>query len=499
MACEINEISRRQFLAKTTKTAAGVVAATTLAGCSTQNHVVAPAFATRVLGANERVNMAIIGIRGRGAGHVRTFSGMKNVNVKTICDIDEHLYASRAKSAQEQQGVAPGTEFDMRRVFDDKDIDAISTATPNHWHALVTVWACQAGKHVYVEKPCSHTIWEGRKMIEAARKYNRLVQVGFQSRSSNNVLKAIKFIRDGGLGEVYMVKGLCYKRRDDIGRYPDGPVPKGMGFGMTVGRKRTLMWDKEYLEKVHYDLWTGPAPQRPFNRNRFHYNWHWNWDYGNGDIGNQGVHQMDVSRWALNKDEHPVKIGSFGGYFLYDSAQQTPNTQTASFEYADGKILQFEVRGLFTNDESSVKIGNIIYGSKGWMALSAHGDTWATYFGNKNEPGPTSEAAEAGSDPSNLAGSGGGGHFGNFISAVRSGKRSDLHAEIAGGHLSAALCHMANISYRLKRNLNFDGASEKFVGDKEANRMLCGFAKVDNGKLVNVKGYRKPYVIPNKV
>jgi len=496
MGSQANEISRRQFLAKTAQTTAGVVAATALAGCATQK--AAPAFATRVLGANERITMAAIGIRGRGLGHVKTFAGMKNVQLKTLCDIDENLYASRIKAAKDAQGVEPGTEFDMRRVFDDKDIDAVCTATPNHWHALLTIWACQAGKHVFVEKPCSHNVWEGRKMIEAACKYKRIVQVGFQNRSSGNVRQAIKLVQSGYLGEIFMTKGLCYKRRDDIGRYPDGPVPKGMGFGMTVGKKRTLMWDKEYLEKVHYDLWVGPAPKRPFNRNRFHYNWHWNWDYGNGDIGNQGVHQMDVARWALGVDKHPVEISSSGGYLAYDSAQQTPNMQTASFKYCCGKMLQFEVRGLLTNDEAGVKVGNIFYGTKGYLALSASGDTWATYLGPKNEPGETSKGAEAGADPSDLSGAAVG-NFGRFINAVRSGKKSDIDADIEGGHLSSSLCHMANISYRVGRKLKFDGDAEKFVGDGEANRMLKGFPQeAKNGKHV-AKGYRNPYVIPNRV
>jgi predicted dehydrogenase len=468
-------ISRRNFLARGGQAAAGLFTASTLASCS--QLAPTPVAKGRVLGANERVNMAVIGIRGRGRGLAKSFARIPNVHIKTLCDIDENLFADRVKDIEEIQGKAPSTEWDLRRVMEDEDIDAIATATPNHWHALVTIWGCQAGKHVYVEKPCSHNIWEGRKMVEAATKYNRIVSVGFQSRSSGNVRQAIKFLRDGKLGDIYMVKGLCYKPRDSIGRHPSSAVPAG----------------------VHYDLFLGPAPKRPFNKNRFHYNWHWHWDYGNGDIGNQGVHQMDVARWALNKDEHPVKIRSFGGYFAFDSSQETANTQIAAFEYPDGKILQFEVRGLCTNDEWGVNIGNLFFGTEGWMYLNSSGDTWGTFFGRKNKPGPTSESAEAGADPSNLAGAGGDAHFVNFIDAVRSGKPQDLTADIEGGHLSAALCHMANISYRLCRDLAFNGATEKFLGDADANRMLTGFPQTEKCRLTRVYGYRRPYTIPEVV
>ena len=463
MASESKEISRREFLDRSTRTAASVFAASALASCAGPQIAYAPK--SRVIGANERINMAVIGIRGRGGGLARNFAKIRNVRVKTLCDIDERLFAERVKQVAANQDFTPGTEYNLHRVFDDKDIDAIATATPNHWHALVAIWACQAGKHVYVEKPCSHNIFEGRKIIEAAGRYNRIVCVGFQSRSSRNVLQAMKFIHDGGLGEIYMVKGLCYKTRDGWKVVPDGPVPAG----------------------VHYDLWLGPADYQPFNENRFHYRWHWFWNTGNGDIGNQGVHQMDVARWGINKNEHPVKISSSGGYFGFPHCdQQTANTQTAVFEYADGKILQFEVRGRHTNDEKGVRIGNLFFGTKGWMCLNSSGDTWQTFFGRKNEPGPTSAGAEAGADPSNLAGAGGEAHFVNFITALRSGRPEDIPADIEGGHLSAALCHMANISYRLGRKLTFDGAREKFVGDRQANRMLT-------------RKYRKPYIVPERV
>ena len=212
-------------------------------------------------------------------------------------------------------------------------------------------------------------------MVEAARKYNRLVSVGFQNRSINNVRQAMQFLHDGKLGKIYMAKGLCYKARDTLGKCPDG-LGTGKEYEHFIWGQKGICFDADYFSRVHYNIWLGPAPKRPFNYNRFHYNWHWNWDYGNGDIGNQGPHQFDVARWGMNKNEHPVKVKSSGGYYAFDSAQETANTQIAVYEYADGTILQFEVRGLYTNAEDGIKIGNLFYGSEGWMHLN--GNTWKT-------------------------------------------------------------------------------------------------------------------------
>jgi predicted dehydrogenase len=494
MSSKSKDLSRRQFLADSGKAAVGLAAAGTLASCAGLQ--TAPAVKSRVIGANERINLAAVGVRSQGTALTTGFAKVANVRIKTIVDIDENLYAERVKKLEEIQGTAPSTEYDMRRAFDDKDIDAVIIAAPNHWHALAAIWACQAGKHVYVEKPCSHNIWEGRKMVEAARRYNRIVCVGFQSRSMRTVRQAIKFLHDGGLGEIYMARGLCFKPRDTIGSYPDGPIPDGQSDSIRIGFGKMPPFTRDYLKAVHYDLWMGCAPKRPFNRNRFHYNWHWQWDYGNGDIGNQGPHQFDIARWGLNKNRHPVKVHAAGGYFAFESDQQTPNTQAAMFEYADGKVLQFEVRGLYTNGESAIasgqetaeqndiKIGNLFYGTKGWMSIK--GGSWKTYFGRKNEPGPSSETAEEIYDPMVLTGTGSGAHYENFIGALRSGNKEDLTCDIEVGYMSTALPHLANISYRLGRKLKFDGCREKFVGDREANRMLT-------------RKYRKPYVVPDKV
>jgi len=510
MASNSSQISRREFLGKTTQFAAGAIAAGMLSSCA---RPAAVSTKSRVLGANDRINIAIIGVRGRGMPLAEGFAKIPNVKIKTLCDIDANLFAERVKKIDEIQHFAPATEKNLQRVFEDKDIDAVGVATPNHWHALAMIWACQAGKHVYVEKPCSHNIREGRRMIEAAGKYGRIVQCGFQNRSLNNVQRAIKFLHDGGIGEVYMARGLCYKARDPIGKVPDG-IGTGPQYKYSVWNNPGVNFDADYMSRVDYDMWLGPAPQRPFNYNRFHYNWHWNWDYGNGDIGNQGPHQFDIARWGLNKNEHPVKVSSLGGYFGPESDQQTPNTQSAVFEYADGKIMQFDVRGIYTNDEAAmfatvektvadidpnaapkivkelikiqdgVGVGNLFYGTKGWMYLN---DTvWKTYFGRKNEPGPCSETLEESANPNDPAGSGSQGHFMNFITALRSGKKEDLNCPIETGFMSTVLPHLANISYRLGRTVIFDGKKEKFVSDGQADKMLT-------------RNYRRPYAVPDRV
>jgi predicted dehydrogenase len=442
----MKQLDRRTFLK--TSGAAGLTAA-------------AP-FVSRAWGSsgpNDMVNVAVIGVRSRGAAHYKQFAKIPNVNVVTLCDVDERLFAKALKDLGGEKKVK--TETDLRRVFDDKSVDAVAIATPDHWHALATVWACQAGKDVYVEKPASHTIWEGRQMVEAARKYNRVVAVGLQSRSNPAIQAAIKFLHEGGIGELHTARALCFKPRDTIGKKPDSPCPPG----------------------VNYDLWLGPARQRAFNENHFHYNWHWFWEYGCADIGNQGPHQMDIARWALGKHEYPQTIKCVGGRFAFDDDQETPNTQTATFEYAGGKLLEFGVRGLYTNAEGGITVGNLFYGTKGWMQLDDDG--WKTFFGRKNEPGP-SMVIRGGANPLNLAGSGDGGHFENFIQAVRARDAKLLNCDIEEGHRSTALCHLANISYRVRREVRFDGRAEKFVGDKDADALLT-------------RQYRKPFVVPEKV
>ena len=490
------KINRRSFMKKGS---VGLVGATMLSTSALSYG--------RILGSNDTVQMAVIGIRGRGRNHIGHFAKMKNVRLKFLVDVDENLFNERLNELDKLVGYRPKTEWDMRKVFDDKEIDAVSVATPNHWHALSTIWAAQAGKHVYVEKPSSHNVFEGRKMVEASRKYRVMVQVGFQNRSILNTNRAIKFIRDGKLGDVYMTRGLCFKPRADIGKYPDGPMKAGEKFRMNLeSNSYETPYTEAYLEKVHYNMWLGPALEKAFNRNRFHYNWHWHWEYGNGDTGNQGPHQFDVARWALGKDELPVRVNSMGGYYAYDSAQETPNTQTSMFEYADGKILEFGTRGIFTNPEGTllpdinisgdgrisansdvrpIKIGTIVLGTDGWMQIDSGGN-WQTFYGRKNEAGPTSGEKDDSYNPMDLSGGGSGAIFDNFISAIRSGNRSELTCDIETGHMSTVLPLIANVAFRMKKELRLDGNEESFIKDKEANKMLtCD--------------YRKDFTVPEKV
>jgi predicted dehydrogenase len=456
---ELSGITRRDFGTRVGAAAVGVMVG------------------SRILGANDRVIVASIGIRGQGNALKRGFARLPNVEIKTLCDIDANLAPERLNDARlsDVATFKPRFEQDLRRVLDDKDVDAIVIAAPNHWHALATVWGLQAGKHVFVEKPASHTVWEGRQMVAAAARYKKLVQVGTMNRSRKVVRDAIQFIQDGGIGKIYMARGLCFKPRPSIGKYPDGPMAPGEKYALTVGSTNyEPTYDEQYLAKVDYDLWLGPAPKRPFNRNRFHYNWHWHWDYGNGDTGNQGPHQFDTARWGLNKQEHPVKIQSSGGYFGPEASQETPDTHTTLFEYADGTILEFATRGQLTNDEGTQKIGNLFYGTKGWVWIDGDGRKWQSYLGPKNEKGPGADVprdSEGGSDPLVLT-STESPHYQNFIDAIRAGDPLKLNSNIMDGHLSSALPHLANIAYRVGESLVFDGKTETFVNNKKADKFL---------------------------
>jgi len=382
------------------------------------------------------------------------------VNVAAICDIDERELPKIVADVEKISGKKPRTETDIRKVLENKEIDAISIAAPNHWHALATIWACQAGKHVYVEKPVSYNIFEGRKMVEASRKYDRIVQTGTQNRTNPLVRSAMEFLHAGKLGKIYMVKCVVFRPRESLGHKPNSAVPPG----------------------VNYDLWVGPAQWRPYNENRFHYNWHWFWDTGNGETGNNGPHYTDVARWALQKYEHPKRIQSMGGYDVFDCDQETPNTQMSMMEYADGSRVQMEVRGLYTNAEDGIRMGLLFYGSEGWMHLG--GSEWKTYYGRKNEPGE--QRSDKDDHPTDIKLTEDGAHFWNFIEAVRANKRELQTADILEGHLSAAMCHLSNIAYRTGRQVVFDPANECFHGDSEASSLLR-------------REYRLPFVVPEKV
>jgi predicted dehydrogenase len=482
----MEKLSRRRLLedslALLTVTAAGTA-------------VAAPAQtrAQRRVAASERLRIAVVGVHGQGKSHVRAYAGMDDVEIVAICDADTDCFGPALEIVQKAGKKTPEAVQDVRRLLDRKDIDCISSATPNHWHALVAIWAMQAGKDVYIEKPACHELLEGRRMVEAARKYGRICQVGTQSRSNKGMRDAIAFIHKGGIGRVYLARGLCYKPRASIGKVT-GPTP--------------------VPSTVDYNLWLGPAPQKPVMRQRFHYDWHWQWDYGNGDIGNQGVHEMDKARWGLNKKALPVSALGLGGRFGYVDDGETPNTELVFLEYPDAWIV-FEVRGLPTNDLRGARVGNIWYGTEGIVVSNSYSSAVAyDLLGNK----------KASFD-------GGGDHHRNFINAVRSRKYTDLTCDIEEGHLSAALCHLGNISfrlgsdepfsakakrfgdgnaevwetfgrfedhlaangiqlaegtYRLGRKLRVDPRAERFVGDEEANRMLT-------------REYRAPFVVPERV
>lgn len=422
-------------------------------------------------GANDQLNIAVIGIHGMGQYHIRAYQELENVRVAALCDIDENLFPAIVKEHFADKGLKePKLYTDLRKLYEDKDIDAVSIVTPNHWHALASIWAIQAGKHVSVEKPCCHNIYEGQKLVEAARTYDVIVQDGAEQRSNPCALSMADYLHNGGLGEVYMAKGLCYKWRNTIGKKADAPVPAG----------------------VDYDLWQGPAQKQPFNPNRFHYNWHWNWEYGNGDMGNQGVHEMDIARWGLNV-KLPRRISSIGGHFMFDDDQQTPNTQMSVFEFDNPKgggdkkkILQFEVRHWITNPEGGLSginegsnlyktnsrnnIGNLFYGSEGYM--SKHLNGWFSYMGEEREE--------------TESGSGMGNHFENFCKAIRANDQSLAMADIEEGFYSCALIHLGNISYRVGRTLDFDPDTMRFINDDEANGLLT-------------RTYRAPFVIPDQI
>jgi predicted dehydrogenase len=414
--------------------------------------------ASALASANDTVRVACVGLHAQGRTHLAKYNAMKNVEVAALCDVDESVLNDRLADMDKAGKKRPAVFHDLRKLLEDKSIDAISIATPNHHHTLQAIWGCQAGKDVYVEKPCSHDMFEARQIVAAAKKYGRLVQHGTNSRSSI-ARQAIQHVRDGLLGDVYMARGLCFKHRNTIGRAAPEPPPAG----------------------VHYDLWLGPAPQHEYTKNRFHYNWHWFWDYGNGDLGNQGIHQIDVARWGLGV-KYPTKVSAIGGHVMFDDDQETPNLLNTQFEFDSGgkkKFLNFEVRHWYSNKESGVDadsantVGAVFYGSNGRLAVwdEDHG-RYETFMGAKGEPGPKGEDI--------------GNNWANFIDAVRSRKQSDLNAPIEEGAISTTLVHLANISYRVGRSLHFDAETYSVKGDVEANRLFR-------------REYRKPFVVPEKV
>ena len=464
--------TRRKFLAQSTVFATFAISGTKSSG--------------KIIGANERVNVAVCGIKGRGASHIGGHGRQKNVTISHLVDPDSRLFEGRKKFVQSKFKNTPECVQDVRKVLDNNEVDVISIATPNHWHSLMSIWACQAGKDVYVEKPLSHNLFEGRKLVEAAKKYKCIVQHGTQNRSLRKWSDLAKEVASGKNGKLEVALGTCHKRRGSIG-FKDTKSPPS---------------------ELDFDVWTGPAAKEDFHENLVHYNWHWFWNYGNGDIGNQGVHQMDIARWMIPGAVWPKSVICFGGRFGYKDQAETANTQLAIFDYGES-LLVFDVRGL--SGKSNMGVSNHVYFDK-----------------NAKQKNSASHGLKGIKDP--LADRGKVDIFENFIEAVRNRKEEHLDAHVYEGHVSSGLCHLANVSYRLGekssfnkknksfgsnkkgyeyfermqehlkenglnleetdyivgRNLEFDAKTETIKGDDEANALLS-------------RNYRSPYIVPEKV
>ena len=424
----MSPFQRREFLQRSALLSAGLAAGTVATA--------APDTATKKGSANERLRVAVVGVKGRGMSHVGGFNGVNNCEIATVCDCDESVIGNAMKAITKTRGEAPKYEKDIRKVLDDKSIDIIAIATPNHWHSLAAVWAMRAGKDVYVEKPVSHNVREGRLVVEAARKYGKICQTGTQSRSTTGMREAQAYIHAGKIGKVSLAYGTCYKPRGSIGKVTgEQPIPKGLD----------------------YDLWCGPAPKLPLMRSKLHYDWHWTWAYGNGDLGNQGIHEMDKARWGLGKMELPKSVVSVGGRFGYVDDGETANTQLSLYDFDDAQLI-FEVRGLKTDAYKGAMVGNIFFGSEGYVVCPSYSSGVAY-----SPDGKKIQEFKGGGEDS---------HFANFVKGVRSRKITDLNADILEGHLSSALCHLGNISYRLGTEATFDKDVTAFTDCKDATEAV---------------------------
>lgn len=396
--------------------------------------------------ANDRVRIAIVGVGSRGSAHIREILPVANVEIAALVDPDGRRTEEASSVIYQKTGKRPRIDSDMRRIFEDKDIDAVTIATTNHWHTLTAIWAMQAGKDVFVEKPVSHNVWEGTKLVETARKYNRIAAGGTQRRWWGRYRKAVELMHAGAIGDIYQANFFFPGRRESIGfKEPQEPPS----------------W-------LNWDLWLGPAPMQPYHENLVHYNWHWFWDFGNGELGNNGIHMIDVVRWAMQK-KLPARVQCSGGRFGYKDQGQTPNTQNVTWTYEDGSMIVGQLRGLYTAEPMSWDF----FGTKGHLHMMADGK-FRIRMGRNKEDEPEVEY------PSNLD------HFQNFAEAIRARDRKLLHAEIEETTLSTALCHLGNIAYRVKRDLRFDASRMQFESDSEANALLT-------------REYRRPYVVPERV
>jgi predicted dehydrogenase len=427
--------------------------------------VVAGLPAAKVLGANDDIRVAVVGFHGQGRSHIKNWVGMKGVRLVALCDVDEHVLNGVADQL-DRDNIKVERYTDVRKLLENRDIDAISIATPNHWHSLITIWACQAGKDVYVEKPCSHNISEGRKSVEAARKYKRIVQHGTQNRSSSDWAKRIAAAQSGKYGKLLVSKGYCCKPRWSIGFKPIEAPP-------------------EYL---HFDLWLGPAPTEPYHANLVHYNWHWFWPTGNGDIGNQGVHEIDLARWAIKGSTLPKSVVSMGGRWVdgpgFKDQGETPNMELCVYDFGES-LLVFETRGLVENGLSGSYPGKVTV--EFYLEAGAiKGDQFFPKGSDKPEP---LVEVDYSVHPN--------GNFGNFMDCVRSRKWEELNADILQGHYSAALCHLGNISYRLGKDVPFAERPAIF----QENEIVSGSMRtiLENTEALGVKPEQATYCLGPKL
>ena len=493
----MNKIDRRSFL-KSSLLATATLSVLPALGADTSPERTAPAAAAaRPTGANGDIRFAVVGFGGRGMDHIKELREVKGARMVALCDVDQHILDREVKK-YEDLGEKIAGYTDIRKLLENKDIDVVSFATPNHWHALGTIWAMQAGKDVYVEKPISHNVWEGRRVVEIARQLNRIVQAGTQSRSSSGMTEGIQWVRDGHIGKILRARSLCYKRRASIGKV-DGPQPIPPG--------------------IDYDLWCGPAPKEPLMRKKLHYDWHWVWPTGNGDLGNQGIHQMDMGRWVLGETALSPRILSVGGRLGYVDDGTTPNTLIVFHDYPTAPLI-FEVRGLPSGAGAKdmdkyrgVSIGVVVDCEGGTMVIRSSSATVLDKDGTELKKFSGSSS-----------------HFANFIDAVRSRKPTDLHAEILEGHLSSALCHTGNISYRLGKTQSPDEIREAAQGNKDLAEALGRMEQhlaanhvdlkqtpatlgallkmdptterfIDNSQADQLlaRNYRAPFVVPKKI
>lgn len=425
--------TRRDFLRQSVFTAAAASAATAIPSrCWAEDE--------QPKNTAERLGVAVVGVNGRGGDHINAWVGRKDTEILYVVDADEKVGNGRADQIYKKQGRRPHVVADMRKAFEDKAVNVVSTATPNHWHALTAIWALQAGKDVYVEKPVSHNVSEGRRIVQVARKYGGICQTGTQCRSNPGMREMMEYLHAGKIGDVKVARGLCYKRRGSIGPRGEYEVPKN----------------------VDYDLWSGPAPMLPLTRPKFHYDWHWQWPYGNGDLGNQGIHQMDLARWGLGVDQLAKSVFSYGGRFSYEDAGDTANTQVVVLDYGE-QALVFEVRGLPTQPHRGAGVGVVFEGSEGSLVVTSY-DSGVAY----DKDGKEVKKFRGGAD-----------HYANFIKAVRSRKHEDLNADIEEGHLSSALCHLGNVSYRLGSQMTADDIKAKLRDTKSADDLLATFERFD--------------------